>query len=62
MNDRRHLHLVDREPPAPRLAVRINAFAGRGAPHGRSRAFRLTEVDLDELIEHAACLENGGRR
>jgi hypothetical protein len=45
-------------PPRPRrhLAVRISVSDGR-MPHGRSRAFRLDERDVDELIDHAARLE-----
>ena len=58
----RHLRLIDRAPPAPRVAVRITAFADRGGPHGRSRAFRLTEHDLEELIDLAVRLENRARR
>jgi len=52
-----HLRLV---PPAPaprrRLAVRISVLDGRSA-FGRSRAFRLTHDDLDELIAVATRLE-----
>jgi hypothetical protein len=63
MSDRRHLRLVDRRPLEPRhLHVRLSAFASSGGPQGRSRAFRLTEIDLDELIEHAERLENRGHR
>jgi hypothetical protein len=59
----RHLRLVERRPrQEPRLAVKISAFSGSGGPYGRSRTFRLTEAYLDELIEHAARLENRGRR
>jgi hypothetical protein len=58
----RHLRLVDRAPPAPRLAVHISAFAGRDGPHGRSRTFRLTEHDLAELLALAGRLENRDRR
>ena len=50
------------QPPRPRrhlLAVRISAFAG-SAPHCRSRPFRLTHDDLDELIAVAMRME--GRR
>src|SRR6476620_7676268 len=45
------LHLVPREPPPrPRLIdVRISVADGR-SPYGRSRVFRLTHDDVDELI------------
>ncbi|PNE11329.1 MAG: hypothetical protein CR217_09315 [Beijerinckiaceae bacterium] len=47
-------------PPRPRrLEVRISAADGR-APYGRSRPFRLTHDDLDELIAVALRIE--GRR
>jgi hypothetical protein len=55
----RRLRLV---PPAPpprprrRIEVRIAAADWR-APYGRSRAFRLTHDDLDELIAFALRLE-----
>jgi len=52
-----HLRLI---PPAPapcrRLAVRISVLEGRAA-FGRSRAFRLTHDDLDELIAVAMRME-----
>lgn len=56
-NPRFDLRLV----PAPalprrRLAVRINVLDGR-APYGRSRAFRLSERDIDELIAVAMQME-----
>jgi hypothetical protein len=58
----RHLRLIDHPPPA-RLAVQINAFTGRGAPHGRTRRFDLDEeYVLGELLEHAVRLEMGVRR
>jgi hypothetical protein len=65
--NRQHLRLVDlrpvdRAPPAPRLAVRISAFAARGGPFGHSRSFRLTEHDIDELLLLAERLENGRRQ
>jgi hypothetical protein len=43
-----HLRLVERRQ-LPRFEVRITAADVR-APYGRSRAFRLTHDDLDELI------------
>jgi len=57
MSDRHHLRLVDRAPPAPRLAVRITCFTGHGGPHGRSRLFKLAERDLDALLRNAESLE-----
>jgi hypothetical protein len=55
---RPHLRLV---PPAPaprlRLDVRIHVLDGRH-PFGRSRAFRLTHDDLDELGDVAIRLES----
>jgi hypothetical protein len=55
-----HVRLVPPVPPPPRprrpLAVRISVSDGR-APHGRSRAFRLTRDDLDELIAAAMRME-----
>jgi len=52
------LRLVPREPQAVRrrLTVRINVLDGSSA-FGRSRAFRLTHDDLDELIAVATRLE-----
>lgn len=51
------LRLVPREPqPRRRLAVRINVLDGRCA-YGRAGPFRLTDRDLDELVEIAARLE-----
>jgi hypothetical protein len=45
-----HLRLVQpTSPPRRRLAVRISVFDGR-LPFGRSKAFRLTDSDIDELI------------
>ena len=44
-------------PPRPRqIDVRISAFDPR-TPYGRSRAFRLTHDDLDELIAVAMRME-----
>lgn len=52
------LRLVERRPPDPRpLHVRLSAFTRRGAPHGRSRTFRLTERDLEQLLDLADRLE-----
>ena len=52
-----HLRLVP-PAPAPRrcLSVRISVLDGRSA-FGRSRAFRLTHDDLDELIAVALRME-----
>jgi hypothetical protein len=54
----RCLRLVPLEPQAvrPRLAVRISVLDGRTA-FGKSRAFRLTHDDLDELIAVAMRME-----
>jgi len=56
--NQRHLRLI--EPPAPprprRIDARIAAADGR-APHGRSRALKLTLSDLAWLIEAAERLE-----
>jgi hypothetical protein len=53
----RHLRIVSRQAPGRRLlAVRINVLDGRSA-FGRSRAFRLTHNDLDELIAVAMRME-----
>jgi hypothetical protein len=54
----RHLRIVPREPRAVRhrLAVRISVLDAR-APYGRSRAFRLTHDELDELIAVAMRME-----
>lgn len=49
-------------PPRPRrLEVRIGA-ADQRAPYGRSRSFRLTHDDLDELINAATRLEARGKK
>jgi len=56
----RHLRLVPPVPaPRRRLSVRISVLDGR-APYCRSRPFRLTHDDLDELIAVAMRME--GRR
>jgi hypothetical protein len=57
----RHLRLVHAPPPPRprprrRLAVRINVLDGR-APYGRSRAFDLSESDVQLLIAAAIRLE-----
>jgi len=62
MSDRPYLHIAARRPPEPRLAVRLHAFDRKGGPHGRSRAFRLSERDLDEVIEVLARIERRGSR
>jgi hypothetical protein len=53
-----HLRLIPPSPPPRprRLEVRFHVFDGR-APYGRSRAFRLTHDDLDELIDVAMRME-----
>jgi hypothetical protein len=51
-----HLRLVPPEPRPRRLEVRINAIEAR-YPYGRSRVFRLTHDDLDELIAVALRME-----
>ena len=54
-----HLRLVPpAPPPRPRrlVEVRISAF-DRRTPIGRSRAFRLTKSDVDELIAAAMRME-----
>ncbi|PNE10943.1 MAG: hypothetical protein CR217_11570 [Beijerinckiaceae bacterium] len=53
---RPRLRLVEKPPLAPRLEVRIHVLDGRSA-FGRSRAFRLTHNDLDELIAVAMRME-----
>jgi hypothetical protein len=55
---RPRLRLVEKTPLAPRryLSVRINVLDGRSA-FGRSRAFRITEDDLCELVDVALRLE-----
>jgi hypothetical protein len=48
-------------PPAPaprrRLAVRINVLDGHSA-FGRSRSFRLSDRDIEQLIDAAIRLES----
>lgn len=44
-------------PPRPRhLEVRLHVLDGR-TPYGRSRAFHLSDFDLERLIAHAERLE-----
>jgi hypothetical protein len=50
------LPFVPRQPPSPRMDVRISATLP-GYPLGRSRKFRLTACDLAWLIEAAERLE-----
>jgi hypothetical protein len=52
----RHLRLVPPAPPPPRFEVRISIMDGR-APYGRTRPFRLTDRDLQELIDVASKME-----
>jgi hypothetical protein len=52
----RRLCLVPRQPRPRILEVRIAAANGR-APIGRSRAFRITEDNLRQLIDHAFRME-----
>jgi hypothetical protein len=58
MTGARHpfLRLVPREPQPQRLEVRISADDSR-APYGRSRLFRLSERDLQQLIATALKME-----
>jgi hypothetical protein len=59
---RPRLHLVPREPqPRRRVAVRISVLDGRAA-FGRAGPFRLTESDLDQLINAATRLEARGKK
>ena len=52
-----YLRLVTREPqPRRRLSVQIDVLDGRSA-FGRSRAFRLSNSDLERLIATAERLE-----
>jgi hypothetical protein len=59
MNGQRHLRLV--EPPPPQARRLYETYETRivvsSARLGRSRTFRLTESDIDELIAHAERLE-----
>ncbi len=54
-------HYLQLVPPVPhlrhgRLGVRIVADDGR-CPYGRSKIFRLTERDLEQLVDAALRLE-----
>jgi hypothetical protein len=53
-----HLRLVPAPPPPRprRVEARIVVSAAR-LPIGRSRAFRLSDFDLERLIAHAERLE-----
>jgi hypothetical protein len=51
-----YLRLVTREPQPRRLEVRISAANGR-TPIGRSQVFRLTERDVELLIDAALIAE-----
>jgi len=53
---RPRLRLAASSPRPRRLEVRINATEAR-YPYGLSRAFHLTYVELDELIDAAIRLE-----
>jgi hypothetical protein len=53
---RPRLRLVEKPPLAPRLEARLYVRDGR-SPFCRSRAFRLTHDDLDELIAAATRME-----
>ena len=56
-SNRPHLQLVPAEPrPRRLLEVRLHVLDGRSA-FGRSRAFRLAHVELDELIAAATRME-----
>jgi hypothetical protein len=55
------LRVVTRQPQPRRLEVRISVADGR-APFGRTRIFRLTESDLDQLINAATLLEPRGKK
>jgi hypothetical protein len=58
MNGQRHLRLVEPAPPQARrrYETRIVVSAAR-LPIGRSRTFRLTESDVELLIDAAMRLE-----
>ena len=54
-----HVRLIPAPPSPPRprrLEVRIAASDGR-SPIGRSRAFRITEDNLCQLVDHAFRME-----
>jgi hypothetical protein len=50
------LRLVPRQPQPRRLEVRISVANGR-APIGRTRAFRLADSDLEQLVDCALRME-----
>jgi hypothetical protein len=56
MGARRHLRLVPQPPRPRRLEARIAVADGR-SPIGRTRLFRLSERNLQELIETAKLRE-----
>ena len=58
MTSHQHLRLVEPSPPQPRrrYETRIVVSAAR-LPIGRSRAFRLTESDVELLIAAATRME-----
>ena len=56
MGARRHLHLVPQQPRPRRIDVRISVADGR-APIARSRLFKLSDRNLQELIDHATQME-----
>jgi hypothetical protein len=53
---RPHLRLVEKPSWQRHLSVRIAASDGR-SPIGRSKAFRITEYNIHQLIDHALRLE-----
>ena len=53
-----HLRIVSRQaPPRRLLAVRISVLDGHSA-FGRTRPFRLSDSDLERLIDYALRLES----
>jgi len=58
MTPRPQLRLIETSPPQrpPRLTVRISARSQSG-PHGLSRAFKIHEGDLQELLTCAERIE-----
>jgi len=50
------LRIVSRQPQPRRLEVRFHIL-DRRAPYARSRAFRLTHDELDELMAAATRME-----
>ncbi len=47
---------VPRQPPPRRLSVTINAI-DRHVPYGRTKIFRLSERDFEQLVDTALRLE-----